>query len=368
MSLRAVSMAFVVASIVGLVAIPMYLDFSVANDSLRSVFDLGALVPLFRVTAFGRAIVDLWICFGLFCLAGWIALWLDRPQRERRSVAELIAAVAVVIAAAAVLVVPGAAGHAAQTAPRGLTLFFDWLHLAAGSVWFGGLVGLLVLWVTLAGAAAGRPLSRRRAAVLQGRARVGGPPRRDRDRGGDRSHAGGERAVGDRLRAGDPGQDRTAGRRAPARVGQPAALHPTPGCCPRTARPRRCRPPGCCAAWPVARRSSWPVPCSQRRCCRACAPPPPAFALENSAIAKVGPGRVEQTVRHAGYVLQVLVSPNKAAAPDSFALRHNQGRPAGARRRRDPGVQPPRDADAPAGIPAPGDPARVYYARWRPRW
>ena len=50
-------------------------------------------------------------------------------------------------------------------------------------------------------------------------------------------------------------------------------------------------------------------------------PPPPAFALENSAIARVGPGRVAQTVSHAGYVLQVLVSPNKAAAPDSFALR-----------------------------------------------
>ena len=51
------------------------------------------------------------------------------------------------------------------------------------------------------------------------------------------------------------------------------------------------------------------------------APPPPAFALENSAIATVGPGRVARTVSHAGYVLQVLVSPNKAAAPDSFALR-----------------------------------------------
>jgi copper transport protein len=51
------------------------------------------------------------------------------------------------------------------------------------------------------------------------------------------------------------------------------------------------------------------------------APPPPAFALENSAIATVGPGRVAQTVRHAGYVLQLLVSPNKAAAPDSFALK-----------------------------------------------
>ena len=44
------------------------------------------------------------------------------------------------------LIVPGAAGHAAQTSPRGLTLAFDWLHLASGSVWLGGLIGLLVLW------------------------------------------------------------------------------------------------------------------------------------------------------------------------------------------------------------------------------
>jgi copper transport protein len=51
------------------------------------------------------------------------------------------------------------------------------------------------------------------------------------------------------------------------------------------------------------------------------APPPPAFSLENSAAATVGPGRVAQTVRRSGYVLQVLVSPNKAAAPDNFALR-----------------------------------------------
>jgi copper transport protein len=42
--------------------------------------------------------------------------------------------------------VPGAAGHAAQTAPRGLSLAFDWAHLAAGSIWIGGLVGLVVLW------------------------------------------------------------------------------------------------------------------------------------------------------------------------------------------------------------------------------
>jgi copper transport protein len=55
------------------------------------------------------------------------------------------------------------------------------------------------------------------------------------------------------------------------------------------------------------------------------APPPPAFALQNSAIAQVGPGRVLRTVARAGYKLQVLVSPNKAAAPDSFALRITRG-------------------------------------------
>ena len=46
-------------------------------------------------------------------------------------------------------VVPGASGHAAQTAPRGLSLALDWIHLAAGSVWLGGLIGLLVLGFAL---------------------------------------------------------------------------------------------------------------------------------------------------------------------------------------------------------------------------
>ena len=129
----------------------MYLDLSTANDSLRSVFALGALVPLYRATAFGRALVDLEACFALFCLAGWVALWVDRPERETRSVAELFAGFGCVLAAAAIIVVPGAAGHAAQTSPRGLTLAFDWLHLATGSLWLGGLAGLLVLLATLPG-------------------------------------------------------------------------------------------------------------------------------------------------------------------------------------------------------------------------
>ena len=45
-----------IASVIGLLAIPVYLDFATAIDSLRSVFDVTALVPLFRVTAFGRAL------------------------------------------------------------------------------------------------------------------------------------------------------------------------------------------------------------------------------------------------------------------------------------------------------------------------
>ena len=145
-SLRKVSLAFVTMSVLGLIAIPVYLDVATSVDSLRSAFAVGALVPLFRVTAFGRAYVDLEICFALFCVAAWIAVWLDRPANRQRTIAELGALVGALLAAAAVLLIPGAAGHAAQTAPRGLSLLLDWLHLVSGSVWMGGLIGLLVLW------------------------------------------------------------------------------------------------------------------------------------------------------------------------------------------------------------------------------
>jgi copper transport protein len=153
-SLRAVSRAFVIASVIGLLAIPVYLDFATAIDSLRSVFDVGSLVPLFRATAFGRGYVDMMICFALFCLAAWIALWLDQPSREHRSVAELVSVTGALLAAAAVLLIPGTSGHAAQTSPRGISVILDWLHLITGSVWLGGLIGLLVLSASLS--AAGR--------------------------------------------------------------------------------------------------------------------------------------------------------------------------------------------------------------------
>ena len=144
--LRAVSVAFFLSAAAALVAIPFYTLLATADFALRSVTDVGALVPLLDVSSFGRGYLDLELCFALFTAAAGVALWVDRPERPQRSIAELLAGGGVVLAAAAVLVVPGAAGHAAQTAPRGLSLFLDWAHLLTGSLWIGGLVGVLVLW------------------------------------------------------------------------------------------------------------------------------------------------------------------------------------------------------------------------------
>ena len=130
-----------------------------ADFALRSAFDFGAVVPLMRDSAFGRGFLDLELAFALFVIAAGLALWVDRPDRERRSVAELLSVAGACAAAAACLVVPGLAGHAAQTSPRGAMLLFDWLHLAAGSVWVGGLIGLLVLWRSL-------PVARRVAGLV----------------------------------------------------------------------------------------------------------------------------------------------------------------------------------------------------------
>ncbi len=148
-SLRPLSFAFVVASALGLVAIPVYLLIATADFALRSVLSVGALIPLFHVSAFGRGYLDLELCFALFVATGLLALWLDRPERPQRSIAELLAVTGAGLAASAVLVIPGASGHAGQTSPRGLTMLLDAVHLAGGSLWVGGLVGLVILSSTL---------------------------------------------------------------------------------------------------------------------------------------------------------------------------------------------------------------------------
>ncbi len=319
-SLRPLSIAFVIASVVGLLAIPTYLDFATANDSLRSVFDVGALVPLFRVTAFGRGYVDMMLCFALFCLAAWIALWLDRPERQRRSMAELLSVTGALLAAAAVLIIPGAAGHAGQTSPRGLSLFLDWLHLASGSLWVGGLIGLLVIWASLgpelriAGLSVCVPrfsnialpsvlalLATGTAATIIHMPAVNalwetGYGKAILVKIGLLSAAIGLAAI-NRLRSkpriiagrGDPELGASAARLLRRTLSGEAFLLAA-------------------AVFAAAVLSSL-------------APPPPAFAEQNSALASVGPGQVVKTIGRLGYRLQFLVSPNKAAAPDSFALR-----------------------------------------------
>jgi copper transport protein len=318
--LRAVSIALVIASVVGMVAIPVYLDFATAIDSLRSVFDVTALVPLFRVTAFGRGYVDMLVCFALFCFAAWVSLWLDRPEREHRSIAEIIAQLGAAIAAAAVLIIPGLTGHAGQTSPRGLSVPFDWLHLISGSLWLGGLVGLLVLWFSLPArtrvAALSIVVPRFSALALASVVVL---------------LATGTGATIEHMPALDALWQTGYGVAILVKIGILAAaialasgnlLRTKPRLVAAAGRPELGEPAArllrrliggetflvAAAVFVAAVLSSL-------------APPPPAFALQNSALAQVGPGRVAATVRRAGYRLQVLVSPNKAAAPDSFALR-----------------------------------------------
>jgi copper transport protein len=323
-SVRSVSIAFVVAAVLGLIAIPVYLDFSIANDSLRSVFDVAALVPLYGVTAFGRGLLDLWLCFALFALAGFVCLWVDRPDRPHRSLAELVAITGAVLAAAALLVIPGSAGHAAQTSPRGLTLFFDWLHMGAGSIWLGGLIGLLVLSFTVA-----RPQRIATLAIAVPRFSIVAFT------SVVVLAATGVGEAIDHMPAVNALWDTGYGRTILIKAGLLLAallvasgnlLRSRPGLVAAERRPEL----GEGAARLLRGLVSGEVVIVTGVVFAAAvlsslAPPPPAFALQNSALASVGPGRVAQTVQHAGYVLQVLVSPNKAAAPDTFALRitHN---------------------------------------------
>jgi copper transport protein len=326
-TLRGLSIAFVVSSVIGLLAIAAYLDASTAIDSLRSVFDVGALVPLFRVTAFGRGYVDMLLCYALFCIAGWTALRLDRPDRRRRSVAELGAQTGALLAAGAVLIIPGTAGHAAQTPPRGLTLAADWLHLVSGSLWIGGLVGLLVLWLTLD---PGRRVTGLSVVV----------PRFSNLALGSVAAlvVTGTIETIDHMPALDALWRTGFGVAILVKTGiLLAAMAIASGNLLRAA-------PGLAAARVDPGRGAGAAALLRRlvggeaflvtgavfvgALLSSLAPPPPAFALQNSAVAQVGPGRVVKTVTLNGYQLSLLVSPNKAAAPDSFSLRiERNGRP-----------------------------------------
>jgi copper transport protein len=317
-SLRAVSRAFVVAAVLGLIAIPVYLEESTAIDSLRSFWAVGSLVPLWRTTAFGRAYVDLLICFALFVGAALVALWVDRPKLEHRPVAALLALVGALGAAAAVLVIPGTGGHAGQTAPRGISVFLDWLHLLTVGVWLGGLVGLLVVWWSLP-----------RGLRLNGLA-VCVP------RFSNVAFASVLLIIGTGVGAtilhlptvsalwltsyGKVILIKVAILVAALLIAAVNLLRTKPRLVDRDASAVslvRGLVAGevllvAGAVFAGALLSSL-------------APPPPAFAKEGSALAKVGPGAVAETVNVNGYTARVLVNPNRAVAPNSFGIQLTRG-------------------------------------------
>jgi copper transport protein len=152
-SLRALNIALAVAVAAALVAIPVYVLLATAEFTLRSVWDLGAIVPVARDSGFGRDFLDLELVLALFAAAAACALFVDRPEREHRSVVELLATPAALAAGIAALLLPALAGHAGQKTPRGLSLPLDVAHLGAVAVWLGGLIGLVVLWLSVGRAA-----------------------------------------------------------------------------------------------------------------------------------------------------------------------------------------------------------------------
>ena len=148
-SLRPLSIAFLVSLGALLVAVPVYVVLATAQFSLRSAFDLGAIIPVANASSFGHDYLQLELVLALFGVAAAIALAVDRPERPARSVAELLATGSALTAGAATLVMPGLAGHAGQRSPRGLALPLDAVHLAAGAIWLGGLIGIVVFWLNV---------------------------------------------------------------------------------------------------------------------------------------------------------------------------------------------------------------------------
>ena len=148
-SLRPLSVALGVALGIALIAIPVYVVISTAQFTLRSAFDLGAVLPVARASNFGRDFLDLELVLLFFAVAAGAAVFTDRPERPQRSVAELLSIGSALAAGMAALALPGLAGHAGQKSPRGLALPLDAVHLAAASIWIGGLIGIVVFWLTV---------------------------------------------------------------------------------------------------------------------------------------------------------------------------------------------------------------------------
>ena len=319
-STRPVNVAFAVASAVALIAIPYYVLQATAEFALRSVTDLSALIPLARASAFGRGYLDLELVFALFAFAGAAAIYLDRPDRPSRSIAELLAGVGALLGAAAVLVMPGLAGHAAQTSPRGEAVALDWVHLVAGSIWIGGLIGLTVL--------AARLLPKRRVGALGVVV-----PRFSRVAFVSVMAiiASGTLAALTRLPTLSSLWDTGYGQALVVKIGFLIAammvaavnlLRTRPRLMAADARPEL-GPPAATLLRRLVGAEVLLVLSAIFVAGVLSSLPPPSKALGRigKAAASIGPGPVARTVNHGKYKLNFQINPNKAAVPNAFAVR-----------------------------------------------
>jgi copper transport protein len=322
--LRSVTIAFGAASLLALATIPVYILLSTAEFALRSFWSFGALFPLVRVSAFGRGWLDLELVFALFVGAAAIAIWLDRPDRRQRSLAAVIALTGALGAAAACLLVPGTVGHAGQTAPRGLSLAFDWFHLVAGSVWVGGLIGMVVL-------AASLPAARRVAALIvcvprfSNTAFVSVLVLIGAGTGSAVQHmptlaSFWQTSYGKALLV------KIALLGAALLLAAVNLLRTVPRFKASGARPELGAPAASLLRRLVAGESVLIAGAVLAAAVLSSLPPPSkALASIGGAKAHVGPGSVNKVVSENGYRLAISVSPNKAAVPNSFQVAISRG-------------------------------------------
>jgi copper transport protein len=320
---RALSISFWIALVVALIATPVYVLLATAEFAVRSFWSWGSLIPLMRTSAFGRGYLDLELVLALFAVAAGIALWVDRADRDRRSVAELLATGGALAAAAAAAFVPGIAGHAAQTSPRALAVPLDGLHVLSGSLWVGGLMGLLVVWGSLgaqrrlAGLAICVPrfsnVALTSVIVLFGSGVAASVLRLPtlaslwQTSYGQAIIVKAGILLGAILVASFNLFKTVPGLRSPVPPPSVAALLR-----------------GLVSAEVVLVAAAVAV----AAVLSSLPPPPKALASIGSASAHAGPGRVSELVSSHGYQLQIGVNPNRAAVPNQFALRLTRnGRP-----------------------------------------
>ena len=262
------------------------------------------------------------------------------------------------LAAGAVLLVPGHRGaRGADVAARRGRSSSTGRTSSAGSVWVGGLIGLLVLWSSL-------PAARRIAGLVVSVPRFSNVAFvsvnvliASRRRRGDHPPADGRRRCGRR---------RTARRSSEGRLLLGGAMLSPRSTC--SGRGRGCRrrqatvPTSGPSTATLLRRLVGSEVVLVAAIVFAAAVlsslPPPAKALGKLGVggrARRARARCRQTVERNGYTLRLDVTPNRAAQPNTFAVVDHARRQARHRRRRDDDVRDARHGDGPAGVRVQGD-------------